>query len=96
MSVIAPNPSIIHRGFYSREHHSYSNHTSACINTPANVGGMHAVCRNGSRRESRLRAFWDTRPMSIEMDHITTLEELEEILSSSKELSQPILVDWSV
>ncbi|KAJ0987320.1 hypothetical protein J5N97_005676 [Dioscorea zingiberensis] len=41
-------------------------------------------------------AFWQdvTRPTSIEMDPITCMDDLDEALRQSKELSRPILIDW--
>ena len=96
MSVIAPNPSIMHRGLYCREQQSFLSTSNSCSNNVLpSVGGLFAVSRNGNRRD-KLRAFWDTRPVSIEMEPISGIGELEEILKHSKDSSQPILIDWLV
>ncbi|XP_020270450.1 thioredoxin-like 3-1, chloroplastic [Asparagus officinalis] len=94
MSVLAPNPSLIHRGICCREQNNYLANSNACVSIPVSIGGVSAVSRNGNRRERRLRAFWDTRPISLEMEAIEGVEELEDILSQSKETSQPVLIDW--
>jgi hypothetical protein len=41
-------------------------------------------------------AFWQdvSRPTSIDMESINSLEEFEEILRQSQENSQSIVVDW--
>ncbi|KAF3336590.1 thioredoxin-like 3-1 [Carex littledalei] len=41
-------------------------------------------------------AFWQnaSKPTSVDMESINSLEEFEEILRQSQENSQPIIVDW--
>ncbi|XP_020089697.1 thioredoxin-like 3-1, chloroplastic [Ananas comosus] len=44
----------------------------------------------------RAGAFWQdvSRPASVEMEAINGVEELDEVLRRSKELAQPIVIDW--
>ncbi|KAM0952859.1 putative peptide-N(4)-(N-acetyl-beta-glucosaminyl)asparagine amidase [Dioscorea sansibarensis] len=50
------------------------------------------------RREVKAMGFWQdvtsSRPSSIDMDAITCMDDLDEALRQSQELSRPILIDW--
>ncbi|XP_044507671.1 thioredoxin-like 3-1, chloroplastic isoform X2 [Mangifera indica] len=48
------------------------------------------------RRDVRVEGLWPdlSRPISIEMEAINDVDELDQILGRAQELSQPLLIDW--
>ncbi|KAK9157146.1 hypothetical protein Scep_003720 [Stephania cephalantha] len=67
-----------------------------------NVGGILLFSSSkrqaikGLKRELKLKAFWQdiTRPSSVEMEAITDVAQLDQILDHAKEISQPIVIEW--
>lgn len=94
MAVLAPNCCVFgSRGLDGR-----------CASAAANAGAV--VLALGSRawkKRSRVgvklgasRQEMSSRPMSVPMEAITVVEELDQILEQAHELSQVIIVDWLV
>ncbi|CAL9201028.1 thioredoxin-like 3-1, chloroplastic isoform X1 [Musa acuminata AAA Group] len=92
MAVLAPNCCVFgSRGLDGR-----------CASAAANAGAV--VLALGSRawkKRSRVgvklgasRQEMSSRPMSVPMEAITVVEELDQILEQAHELSQVIIVDW--
>lgn len=57
------------------------------------------TCEKRSRVAVKLgasRQDMSSRPMSVPMETITVVEELDQILEQAHELSQVIIVDWLV
>ncbi|CAL9771962.1 unnamed protein product [Musa acuminata subsp. burmannicoides] len=92
MAVLAPNCCVFgSRGLDGR-----------CASAAANAGAV--VLALGSRtwkKRSRVgvklgasRQDMSSRPMSVPMEAITVVEELDQILEQAHELSQVIIVDW--
>lgn len=49
------------------------------------------------RRDLKVEAFWpESRPTFVEMEPINDSEQLDHILSYAQQLSQPIVIDWSL
>ncbi|KAJ6796932.1 thioredoxin-like 3-1, chloroplastic [Iris pallida] len=109
MSVIVPyTSSILQLDLCLKEHQNWppiigiaGGWTKVAANACAPVPVGCDIAKKG--RERRLRgenlrakAFWQdvSRPTSIELESIAGVEELDEILRRSQELSQPIIIDW--
>lgn len=56
------------------------------------------IIKRKARVEVQKVGAWQnaSRPTSVDMESINSLEEFEEILRQSLENSQPIIVDWFV
>ena len=49
------------------------------------------------RRDLKAEAFWpESRPTFVEMESINDSDHLDHILSQAQQLSQPIVIDWSL
>lgn len=103
MSVLVPYTSILQRDLCFKEHQTCLPSTGGVTKVAVNVCAPFPVNCDVKGRERRSRgenlraeAFWQdvSRPTSIEMESIAGVEELDEILSRSQELSQPIIIDW--
>ncbi|KAL0927130.1 hypothetical protein M5K25_001289 [Dendrobium thyrsiflorum] len=97
MAIPASNPCVLYRDFGHREHQSAAPSASGCGGwspvTSASLLTWRGVCRR-RRGDLRAGAFWIAKPSSVEMEEIAGMEEMDEVLRRSKELSQPVIIDW--
>ncbi|XP_020573638.1 thioredoxin-like 3-1, chloroplastic [Phalaenopsis equestris] len=101
MAIPASHPCVLYRDFGFREHQSSP---SSAVSAAACCGGWSGVTsgyslawRGACRRrigDLRAGAFWISKPSSVEMEGISGMEEMDEVLRRSKELSQPVIIDW--
>lgn len=101
MSILAPNSQILYRGIHNREQHHLFWNSGGNLNIVKLSGFCFVDKRRGDwkkkiKREFRIDASWAdlSRPSAVEMQPIEDCEQLELILASAKELSQPIIIDW--
>ncbi|PKA47025.1 Thioredoxin-like 3-1, chloroplastic [Apostasia shenzhenica] len=105
MAIPASNPCILYGDLCHRKPHT---RPSAAVTggwppstSPIIVGGCGIFSEAGrgglgrsGRDASALKAFWISRPTSVEMEEIAGMEEMDEALRRSQELSQPIIIEW--
>ncbi|URE44688.1 hypothetical protein MUK42_04976 [Musa troglodytarum] len=101
MAVLAPNCCVLHRELFHREQ-SVHPLSRRCASAAANAGAV--VLAPGSRtwkKRTRVgvklgasRQDVSSRPMSVPMEAITMVEELDQVLEQAQELSQVIIIDW--
>ncbi|URE44687.1 hypothetical protein MUK42_04976 [Musa troglodytarum] len=95
MAVLAPNCCVLHRELFHREQ-SVHPLSRRCASAAANAGAV--VLAPGSRtwkKRTRVgvklgasRQDVSSRPMSVPMEAITMVEELDQVLEQAQELSQ--------
>ncbi|KAJ8480463.1 hypothetical protein OPV22_024190 [Ensete ventricosum] len=101
MAVLAPNYCLLHRELFRRKR-SVRPLSGRCASAAANAGAVVLALDSRTwRKRSRVgvklgasRPDMSSRPMSVPMEDITIVEELDQILEQAKELSQVIIVDW--
>lgn len=107
MAALAPNSCIQYRELCTREYGVQLSNGRCCSVVGSSGRGLvrrlesdRVVVIKGKKRGevAKSGAFWQdvSRPTSIDMESINSLEEFEEILRQSQENSQPIVVDWFV
>ncbi|KAL3357577.1 hypothetical protein AABB24_018006 [Solanum stoloniferum] len=101
MSILAPNSQILYREIYNRENQHLFLNSGGKLNIVKSYGFCFVDKRRGDwkkkiKREIRIHASWAdlSRPAAVEMQPIESSEQLDQILDSAKELSQPIIIDW--
>ncbi|KAG0499691.1 hypothetical protein HPP92_004382 [Vanilla planifolia] len=109
MAMPASNPCVLYRDLCHREQHPSPSPVSTpagCGGCPQATSGpiggwiFSATGRDWCarwkrrRREARAGAFWNSRPASVEMEEITGMEDMDEVLRHSQELSQPVVIEW--
>ncbi|CAN4118436.1 unnamed protein product [Withania somnifera] len=101
MSILAPNSQILYREIHNREQHHQFLNNGGNLNLLKSYGFCFVDKRRGDwkktiKREFRIHAFWPdlSRPTTVEMQPIENVEQLDQILASAKELSQPLIIDW--
>lgn len=102
MSIWSPNSHILYREIYQKEAKQQQLWSSSIWVKPNGSGlGLDRSrneWRTRAKRDLRSWAFWPelSKPSSVEMEPIQDSEHFDRILESAKELSQPLLVDWSL
>ncbi|XP_060177523.1 thioredoxin-like 3-1, chloroplastic [Lycium barbarum] len=101
MSILAPNSQILYREIHNREQHHQFLNSGGSLNIVKSFGFCFVDKRRSDwkrklKREFRINASWPdlSRPTTVEMQPIESTEQLDQILASAKELSQPIIIDW--
>lgn len=101
MSILAPNSQILYREIHNREQQHLFWNSGGNLNIVKSYGFCFVDKRRGDwkkkiKRDYRIQASWAdlSRPSSVEMQLIENSEQLDQILASAKELSQPIIIDW--
>ncbi|XP_072952947.1 thioredoxin-like 3-1, chloroplastic isoform X1 [Typha angustifolia] len=103
MAVLAPNSCVLYRELCLRDPWMQQSNGGGCsLVSSRGGGGLAGVSdkvrrkRGGWRGEVKVEAFWQdvSRPTSIEMEAISGIDDLDEILRQSKDLAQPIVIDW--
>ncbi|XP_015055761.1 thioredoxin-like 3-1, chloroplastic [Solanum pennellii] len=101
MSILAPISQILYREIYNRENQHLFLNSGGNVNIVKSYGFCFVDKRRGDwkkkiKRELRIHASWPdlSRPAAVEMQPIESSEQLDQILDSAKELSQPIIIDW--
>ncbi|XP_052176023.1 thioredoxin-like 3-1, chloroplastic [Diospyros lotus] len=106
MSVLAPNSQVLCREFYHQiqiqrdqtQQSWFSGNCSVLLKSYGlgfdRKGGERK--KMAQRRDLKASAFWQdsSRPTTIEMEPILDSDQLDQILLKSKDLSQPIIIDW--
>ncbi|KAF8396039.1 hypothetical protein HHK36_017651 [Tetracentron sinense] len=106
MAVLAANSQILCREMYQRDQ-QYSSSGGSSLFLVNGVGVSACAFGNDSRkrewrrisrRDFKVEAFWQdlSRPTFIEMETITGCDQMDQILLHAQELSQPIIIDWSL
>lgn len=107
MSVLVPNPHVLLREVYPRDHHHHQQWLGGVgflsLHRPPghfSIGDLNRSldCPRIARRDTRAGAFWhDSSSHAVaEMEPIEDCDQLDQILQRARELSQPILIDWYV
>ncbi|KAG5552337.1 hypothetical protein RHGRI_010425 [Rhododendron griersonianum] len=100
MSILAPNPHILYRETHQRDqqHTSWNGAICAVVLKPYWVGFDRRKYdgKKIEKRNFRVDAFWpdSARPTSVELEPILDCDQLDQILLTSQQLSQPIIIDW--
>ncbi|PSS21121.1 Thioredoxin-like [Actinidia chinensis var. chinensis] len=100
MSVLAPNPHILYREIYAKDHQQQSWYGGNCLLLLKSYGcGFDCIkdeSKKIAKRNVRSHAFWPdlSRPTTVEMEPIEDCDQLDQILVKAQELSQPIVIDW--
>ncbi|XP_055807225.1 thioredoxin-like 3-1, chloroplastic [Solanum dulcamara] len=101
MSILAPNSQILYREIHNREQQHLFWNSGGNLNIVKSYGfcfvdKRRGDCKKEIKREYRIHASWAdlSRPSTVEMQLIENSEQLDQILASAKELSQPIIIDW--
>lgn len=90
-SILSPNhPQILYTEIQRKE--PSSTHCWISIAAAPKSSASTTSRKKRVRRNVRASAFW---PDSIEMESIRDCDHLDQILEQAKQLSRPILVDWS-
>lgn len=101
MSVLAANSHILCREVHHREHQQQFWSGGGNLLWPKSSGfGIFPRNRDSKkilRRDIKIEAFWpESRPTFVEMEPINDCDQLDHILSYAQQLSQPIVIDWSL
>jgi hypothetical protein len=101
MSVLAANSHILCREVHHREHQQQFWSGGGNLLLPKSSGfGFFPRNRDSTkilRRDLKVEAFWpESRPTFVEMEPINDCDQLDHILSYAQQLSQPIVIDWSL
>ncbi|KAJ4971964.1 hypothetical protein NE237_005063 [Protea cynaroides] len=107
MSVLAANSHILYREIYQRDQQQQQSSSSGGCSVSINGVGFAFLSSFGNdikqrewrrkwKRDLKAEAFWQdvSGPTTIEMEHIADIDQLDQILLQSKQLSQPIIIDW--
>ncbi|KAJ4772418.1 Thioredoxin [Rhynchospora pubera] len=104
MAALTPNSCLPYRELCTREYGMQLSNGRCCSVVGSSGRGLmrrlesdRIVIRRKMRVEvQKSGAFWQdvSRPTSIDMEPINSLEEFDEILQKSQENSQPIVIDW--
>ncbi|XP_058079136.1 thioredoxin-like 3-1, chloroplastic isoform X2 [Magnolia sinica] len=108
MAVSAANSHLLYREFHNRDQPQPFNSLCNSISVYGASGISSSLGSDSRKSERRVPrrprrseplkagAFWQgvSRPTSIELEAITSVEQFDQILSTAKEISQPIIIDW--
>ncbi|XP_009771570.1 thioredoxin-like 3-1, chloroplastic [Nicotiana tabacum] len=101
MSILAPNSQIMYREIHPREQQHQVRNNGGSLNLLKSYEFCFVDKRRGDwrktiKKEWRMHASWldMSRPDTVEMQSIENSEQLDQILASANELSQPIIIDW--
>ncbi|XP_074583176.1 thioredoxin-like 3-1, chloroplastic isoform X1 [Curcuma longa] len=102
MAALAPTSCLLYRELCHRELGTLPLSSGGACSSVAICGGGVDSWRPRRGRRARSRGevkagpFWQSasRPTSIEMEAIATMEDFDRILAASQELSQVVIVDW--
>ncbi|KAI8558888.1 hypothetical protein RHMOL_Rhmol04G0131100 [Rhododendron molle] len=100
MSILAPNPHLLYRETHQRDqqHTSWNGAICAVVLKSYWVGFDRRKYdgKKIEKRNFRVDAFWpdSARPTSVELEPILDCDQLDQILLTSQQLSQPIIIDW--
>ncbi|EYU39955.1 hypothetical protein ABFS82_10G173200 [Erythranthe guttata] len=109
MSILLPNPHILYREIYQKEpqqqQQTRRSYGSGSILAPRQNGygfddrsRKELLLLRRKRDIIRASAFWSSseisKPSSMEMENILDSQQLDQILDTAKDISQPILIDW--
>ncbi|PSS36294.1 Thioredoxin-like [Actinidia chinensis var. chinensis] len=100
MSMLAPNPHILYREIYAKDHPQESWHGGNCLVLFKSYGFGFDCRRDESKkiakRNLKANAYWPdlSRPTTVVMEPIEDCDQLDQILVKAQELFQPIIIDW--
>ena len=102
MSVLAPNSHILCREVHHREHQQqFGNAAGGSFALPTSTGfGFLHRNRDSKkilRRDLKVEALWpESKPTFVVMESINDSDHLDHILNHAQQLSQPVIIDWSL
>ncbi|OVA04253.1 Thioredoxin [Macleaya cordata] len=105
MAVSATNSHILYREIYSRDQQQQQTQPSVPIYgmgfssqiSWSDSTTVKRETRKVSRRDVKAEAFWQqdiARPTFVEMEAITSTDQLDQILLQAQQVSHPIIIDW--
>ncbi|KAK8934259.1 hypothetical protein KSP39_PZI014611 [Platanthera zijinensis] len=106
MAIPTLNTCVLYRDLFPREPQNGPSSAGGCGGWPLQssgfgaAGGKFSLAWRGGfwRGRGDLRAaaaaFWISKPASVEMEEITGMEEMDEVLRRSTEHSHPVIIDW--
>lgn len=101
MSILVPNSHILYREIHHRrDQHLLGGGSSFVLLKSYGFGfePRNDGWKKIAKKHLRVEAFWPdlSRPTAVEMQPVEDCDQFDKILADAKELSQSIIIDWSV